>query len=131
MNLAQWLAQQRGRQAALAAHLRIKPPQVAAWVSGKRQVPLEHCPFIQAFTAGAVTCEELRPDQAAYFALIRRQAGASEAPDPVMRVHPEPDGGHERRDLTRPSRDTGTDWDRRRVPTGADATLAGAPAGEG
>lgn len=41
--------------------------------AGKKQVPLEHCPGIQAFTAGEVTCEELRPDKVEYFALIRAQ----------------------------------------------------------
>jgi DNA-binding transcriptional regulator YdaS (Cro superfamily) len=74
MNLADWLGAQRGRQAALAGHLCIKQPQVAAWVSQKRPIPLEHCPLIQAFTEGAVTCEELRPDRVEYFALIRAQA---------------------------------------------------------
>jgi DNA-binding transcriptional regulator YdaS (Cro superfamily) len=85
MKLASWLAQQRGRQAALAAHLNIKQPQVAAWLSGKRPVPLEHCPRIQQFTAGAVTCEELRPDQVEYFALIRAQAAAN---DPAHEAAP-------------------------------------------
>lgn len=42
--------------------------------SGEKQVPLDHCPYIEQFTEGAVTCEELRPDQADYFALIREQA---------------------------------------------------------
>jgi DNA-binding transcriptional regulator YdaS (Cro superfamily) len=77
MKLDQWLAAQRGRQAALAAHLDIKQPQIAAWVSGKRPIPLEHCPFIQTFTAGEVTCEELRPDKVDYFARIRGQVGAA------------------------------------------------------
>lgn len=86
MNLAEWLASQRGRQAALAAHLKIKQPQVAAWVSGKRPVPLDHCPFIQSFTGGAVTCEELRPDSVEYFALIRQPADAHDAPLPAPRL---------------------------------------------
>jgi DNA-binding transcriptional regulator YdaS (Cro superfamily) len=77
MTLNTWLAQQRGRQAALAAHLHIKPPQVAAWVVGKKQIPLDHCPLIQAFTDDQVTCEELRPDKVEYFALIRSQVAVS------------------------------------------------------
>lgn len=77
MKLSDWLAAKRGRQAALAAHLRIRQPQVAAWISGKRPVPAEHCPFIQAFTGGEVTCEELRPDLSDYFRLIREQAGVA------------------------------------------------------
>jgi DNA-binding transcriptional regulator YdaS (Cro superfamily) len=50
---------------------------VTKMAAGEKQVPLDHCPFIQEFTGAAVTCEELRPDQAAYFALIRAQVAAS------------------------------------------------------
>lgn len=74
MLLKEWLSGERGRGAALARHLRIPPSMVAKMAGGHKQVPLEHCPYIQSFTAGAVTCEELRPDAAEYFALIRRQA---------------------------------------------------------
>lgn len=73
MLLKEWLSGERGRGAALARHLRIPPSMVAKMAGGQKQVPLEHCPFIQAFSADAVTCEELRPDAAEYFALIRRQ----------------------------------------------------------
>lgn len=45
--------------------------------SGDKPVPLEQCPFIQQFTDNQVTCEELRPDKADYFALIRAQAAAA------------------------------------------------------
>ncbi|MGE3346074.1 MAG: YdaS family helix-turn-helix protein [Ramlibacter sp.] len=79
MKLNQWLQQQRGRQAALAAHLGMKPPTVSDWGAGQKQIPLVHCPAIQEFTGGAVTCEELRPDKVAYFALIRQQAGQQDA----------------------------------------------------
>ena len=74
MKLNEWCAQSRGRQAALATHLSIKQPTVADWLSGKKQVALDHCPLIQAFTDNQVTCEELRPDKVEYFALIRAQA---------------------------------------------------------
>lgn len=80
MKLTEWCSISRGRQSALAAHLGIKQPTVADWVSGKKQVALDHCPAIQAFTEGAVTCEELRPDKADYFALIRAQARATAPP---------------------------------------------------
>jgi DNA-binding transcriptional regulator YdaS (Cro superfamily) len=87
MTLNTWLAQQRGRQAALAAHLHIKPPQVAAWVVGKKQIPLDHCPLIQAFTGNEVTCEELRPDKVEYFALIRSQRAGNPACGPIHVEH--------------------------------------------
>ena len=57
-------------------------PFVSDWGSGKVLIPLRHCPYIEQFTEGAVTCEELRPDMAAYFALIRELA-------PAQRCRPE------------------------------------------
>jgi len=44
---------------------------VTRMASGDKRVPLDHCPLIQAYTHGAVTCEEMRPDRAEHFALIR------------------------------------------------------------
>lgn len=85
MNLAAWISGQHGRGAALARHLDIPPSMVAKMASGAKRVPLDHCPEIQLFTNDEVTCEELRPDKAAYFALIRAQvanvvpAGVGEA----------------------------------------------------
>ncbi|MEI8324967.1 MAG: helix-turn-helix domain-containing protein [Betaproteobacteria bacterium] len=46
----------------LALLLGVQPPTVHEWKSGKRQVPAERCPQIERVTAGAVTCEQLRPD---------------------------------------------------------------------
>lgn len=91
MKLHEWLGQKRGRQAALAAHLGLKQPQIADWVSGKKPVPLDHCPLIQAFTEGAVTCEELRQDKTEYFAMIRTQGApttsvADLAPSPTAAI---------------------------------------------
>ncbi len=82
MKLTEWCSISRGRQSALATHLGIKQPTVADWVSGKKQVALDHCPAIQEFTDGQVTCEELRPDKVAYFALIRAQSATRAAPAP-------------------------------------------------
>jgi DNA-binding transcriptional regulator YdaS (Cro superfamily) len=61
-------------QAALAKTLGVTPPVVNQWIQGLRPVPLDHCPAIQEFTGGAVTCEEIRPDKTEYFSLIRSQA---------------------------------------------------------
>lgn len=100
MKLPEWLAAKRGRQAGLAEHLDLKQPQIADWVSGKKRVPLDHCPFIQEFTDGAVTCEELRPDAVEYFRLIREQpAGAAPAaPEPPAPIELAP---VDRRDIDR------------------------------
>ena len=61
---------------------------VTKMAAGVKRVPLEHCPFIQEFTAGAVTCEELRPDEVEYFALIRAQSGAAPTTDSQDRRDP-------------------------------------------
>lgn len=42
---------------------------------GEKQIPLDHCPAIEAFTGGTVLCEELRPDKADYFAYLRARPG--------------------------------------------------------
>lgn len=115
MNLATWLGQQRGRQTALAARLHIKPPQVAAWIAPVRpkQVPLDHCPLIQAFTEGQVTCEELRPDKVEYFRLIREQPAGALPPTPPAPIEL---ALVDRRDPAHPSAYAGTDMDRRAPP---------------
>lgn len=51
-----------GGASQLARSLRVSPPSVSQWISGRRQVPAERCPAIERATGGAVTCEELRPD---------------------------------------------------------------------
>jgi DNA-binding transcriptional regulator YdaS (Cro superfamily) len=66
MELHDWLKQEHGRQAALARHLGIKPPQVADWISGDKPVPVVHMAAIEAFTNGAVTRREMRPDDFAH-----------------------------------------------------------------
>jgi DNA-binding transcriptional regulator YdaS (Cro superfamily) len=113
MLLNTWLSEARGRGAALARRLKVPPSMVTKMARGEKQVPLDHCPFIQSFTEGAVTCEELRPDAAEYFALIRTQAQAKD----VALVQPDlrlpPGVTKDRRDPTRPSPYAGTDIDRR------------------
>jgi DNA-binding transcriptional regulator YdaS (Cro superfamily) len=54
----------RGRAAALARALGVLDVMVSHWASGERPIPLPRCPAIERETAGAVTCEELRPDVA-------------------------------------------------------------------
>lgn len=58
----------------LARHLDVPASFISKMASGTKPVPLDHCPLIQSFTEGQVTCEELRPDKVEYFALIRAQA---------------------------------------------------------
>lgn len=62
MELAQWCKEQRGRQQGLSKHLGVKQPVVAAWLSRRRPVPVEHGAAIESFTSGAVTRPELFPN---------------------------------------------------------------------
>lgn len=100
-------------RAAMAKALGVTPGAIGNWKV--RGVPIKYCVRIERLVP-TVTRQRLRPMD-----YPEIWPDLAEATAPVQ----------ERRDLTRPSRDAGTDWDRRRVPTGADGTLARAPAGEG
>jgi DNA-binding transcriptional regulator YdaS (Cro superfamily) len=80
MNLQQWLSVERGRAKALADHLHIPASMVSKMGSGEKQIPVDHCPFIEVFTEGAVTCEEQRPDKVEYFTILRSRAKGIEEP---------------------------------------------------
>ena len=65
MDLKTYLAgQPRGASAQLAAEIGVHRVLISQWTADDtpRQVPAEHCPAIERATAGAVRCEELRPD---------------------------------------------------------------------
>ena len=49
-----------GSLSALSGSIGQTPQAVANWRT--RGVPAEHCPSIERATAGAVRCEDLRPD---------------------------------------------------------------------
>ncbi len=51
-----------GSQAALARALGVKPPTVKAWIDEKRPVPARLCVAIEQVTRGAVTRQELHPN---------------------------------------------------------------------
>lgn len=61
MNLADYLSQKRGRQAALAKAINAYAPDVSRWADGKRQIPFEHGAAIEAATGGLVTRKEMFP----------------------------------------------------------------------
>jgi DNA-binding transcriptional regulator YdaS (Cro superfamily) len=50
-----------GSQSALANGIGVSPQTVNNWIR-RGNVPAEYCPRIEAFTNGAVRCEDLRPD---------------------------------------------------------------------
>jgi DNA-binding transcriptional regulator YdaS (Cro superfamily) len=51
-----------GSMQSLAEALGVTKGAVSQWKLSGRRVPAEHCPSIERLTAGAVHCEELRPD---------------------------------------------------------------------
>ncbi len=79
MDLLTFLKAERGRAKTLADVVGVSEATISEWANKKKSIALDHCPAIQDFTGGAVTCEELRPDKADYFALIRAQAVVANA----------------------------------------------------
>lgn len=77
MKLSEYVDEERGRAAALAAALNLPPILISQWVRD-RKVPLDRCVPIEIATDKRVTCEELRPDKSDYFAYLRASAGAEE-----------------------------------------------------
>lgn len=62
MDLPTWINQQYGRGVLLAKSLGVQPPVVSDWVTGKKAVPASRCQAIVRITSGAVSLQELRPD---------------------------------------------------------------------
>jgi len=62
MQLIAYIQEQRGRAAALAAALKVRPVMVHMWAHGKKPVPVARCAQIEEATSGAVTRVDLRPD---------------------------------------------------------------------
>lgn len=62
MKFTEWVTAKRGRSLAIAQALGVTPPLVSDWVTGKKQIPSQHCKAIQALSDGEVTCQEMRPD---------------------------------------------------------------------
>lgn len=62
MKLLEFVNQERGKRMQLAVAISVPPILISQWAHRKRQVPAERCPDIERATAGAVRCEDLRPD---------------------------------------------------------------------
>lgn len=61
MNLSQWLAAEKGRASAMAAHFNVSPAAVSQWKSNG--VPLANMKAVRDYTGGQVTLEEMVPDK--------------------------------------------------------------------
>lgn len=63
--LANYFAEHRGSQAELARELGVPQSVPCAWAASdpnkRRPIPLQHCPAIERFTGGIVSCEVLHP----------------------------------------------------------------------
>ena len=62
MELSSYVLAVRGRQKEVAEAIGAQPQLVGQWALKVRQVPDARCPAIEMATAGAVTCEDMRPD---------------------------------------------------------------------
>lgn len=62
MKLNDWLNSERGRGVSLAENIGVSPVLVSQWSTGPRVPPIERCVPIERATDGAVTRQDLRPD---------------------------------------------------------------------
>lgn len=51
-----------GGLSALARAMKVSPPTVHQWITGRRPIPVGRCPEIERLTNGQIRCEDLRPD---------------------------------------------------------------------
>lgn len=62
MKLSEYFESDHGSQAQLARDTQIHASLLSAWAAGSRPVPIERCVPIEKHTKGAVTRQDLRPD---------------------------------------------------------------------
>jgi len=62
MNFRDWCKESRGRQAAVAAFLRVPATNVSQWTSGLKQPSIKTAVAIEQFTGGRVTRKDLFPN---------------------------------------------------------------------
>lgn len=51
-----------GAAADLARKINVAPVLISQWKTGRRPIPVGHCPAIEKATDGIVRCEDLHPD---------------------------------------------------------------------
>lgn len=62
MKLEEFVSKQKGRATGLARAVGVTPVTIHEWAHGKKRVPFKRCLDIERESAGAVRCEDLRPD---------------------------------------------------------------------
>lgn len=63
MDIKTYLAQGRGRQAALARAIGAHAPDVSRWAEGRRPIPVSYGAAIELATGGQVTRQEMFPTE--------------------------------------------------------------------
>ena len=63
MDIKTYLAQGRGRQAALARAIGAHAPDVSRWAEGRRPIPVSYGAAIELATEGQVTRQEMFPNE--------------------------------------------------------------------
>lgn len=76
MDLKTYLASTDTLSRDFAVQLGVHASMVSQWLTGRRKVSANYCLAIEHATAGAVTCEELRPDLARHWAYMRQKVAA-------------------------------------------------------
>ncbi|WP_287943053.1 YdaS family helix-turn-helix protein [Aquamicrobium sp.] len=85
MTLDEYLSSDGRKATELARRLNVPDALLSQWRHKRRPTPVERCSDIEKATAGAVTCEELRPDKLDYWAFLRGSRstnGASQSDTP-------------------------------------------------
>lgn len=62
MKLSEYLSQERGRQSQLAKALGAHGPDISRWADGSRPIPVRYGAAIEQETNGAVTRQEMFPN---------------------------------------------------------------------
>lgn len=62
MKLSDWLQAQRGRGSELAQAVGVAQPLISRIAAGEKAAPIGRCLSIERATGGAVTRQDLRPD---------------------------------------------------------------------
>jgi DNA-binding transcriptional regulator YdaS (Cro superfamily) len=101
MKLNDWLGVERGRGLALANSIGVSPVLISQWSTGPRVPPIERCVPIERATNGAVTRQDLRPDD--WQAIWPELAAAQSPPAPpaIEAIAPKGWDGVDRRQLTK------------------------------
>ncbi|MBC7860308.1 MAG: helix-turn-helix domain-containing protein [Burkholderiaceae bacterium] len=99
MNLHEYLSQERGRQAALAKAIGAHAPDISRWADGSRAIPFHFGAPIEVATGGAVSRQEMFPDDWARLWPELAQPATRRKNDPAPTAVTDPDPPLSRKNL--------------------------------